>query len=178
MDGNDDLIFSAGNIQLLGSKQLCKPRSLQACSKCINFPSECLRMLKFLCLSLVHLCDSGPLSLEGCVHPKHAQPGRDTSFFKRAASLSFAVTSVQAVTNGMANSDHLRWVVCAARLIWCMQPSFPLLQKQKGNAITLQKYRKTKERFRIKILGLIKTACWAHSLCHCFISQQMSPNAI
>lgn len=74
--------LSSGNVQLLGSKQLCKPCSLQACSKCINFPSECLRMGKFLCLSLVHLCDSGLLSLEGCMHPKYAQPVRNTSFFK------------------------------------------------------------------------------------------------
>jgi len=81
-DGNGDLIFNSGNIQLQGSKQLCKPHSLQACSKCINFPSECLRMCRFLCLSLVHLCDSGPLSLEGCTHPRYAEPGRDTSFFK------------------------------------------------------------------------------------------------
>lgn len=151
MDRNGDLIFSSGNIQLLGSKQLCKSHSLQGCSKCINFPSECLRMCKFLCLSLVHLCDSGPLSLEGCMHPKHAQPVKDTSFFKNAVSFRFVVTSIMAVTNGMANSDHLHWVVYAACWIWCMRPSFPLLKKQKGNAIALQGYYKTKEWFEIRI---------------------------
>lgn len=135
--------LSSGNVQLLGSKQLCKPCSLQAGSKCINFPSECLRMGKFLCLSLVHLCDSGLLSGRLYASKICTASQKHVIFLKCAASSSFSVTSVWAATIDMANSDHLPWVVYAASLI--MKPPFPMLQNQKGNAITLQKYHKTKE---------------------------------
>lgn len=176
--------LSFGNIQFLGTKQLCKPYTPQICSECINFSFYVFMNGQILTFISGSSMKFWPLE-SGRMYASKIRIARVMPFFKHVTSSSVSVTSVLPVTNDMANSDHLSWVVCTASLNWTMKPAFPMLQNQKYKATTLWKYHKTKEWSRIQILGLIKAPAGHVSLFYfsadvskCYLGDQTGKEAL